>query len=435
MLPQEVIARKRDGGRLDPAEIRFMVEGLTSGAISEGQVAAFAMATFFRGMDTDERVALTLAMRDSGAVLRWGLSGPVVDKHSTGGVGDNVSLVLAPALAACGAYVPMISGRGLGHTGGTLDKLDAIPGYQTQPDEETFRRVVEEVGCAIIGQTADLAPADRRFYAIRDVTGTVESVDLITASILSKKLAAGLDALVLDVKAGSGAFMATLHDARALAEALVEVATGAGCPTRALITDMNEPLASAAGNALEVANAARFLRGDEVDARLYDVTVALGGELLAAAGLAGDAGAGAGRIREAFASGAAAERFDRMVAALGGPRGFLDGFEAHLRVAPEVAEVSAGAAGFVAGIDTRGLGLAVVEIGGGRRRASDPIDHSVGLELLLGLGASVEPDTPLARIHAADAAGLEAAAARVRAAYRIAEKPGPGTPLVLGRIA
>ncbi len=359
----------------------------------------------------------------------------MVDKHSTGGVGDNVSLVLAPALAACGAYVPMISGRGLGHTGGTLDKFDAIPGYATQPDADTFRRVVREVGCAIIGQTADIAPADRRFYAIRDVTGTVESIDLITASILSKKLAAGLDALILDVKMGSGAFMAALHDARALAEALVEVATGAGCRTRALITDMHEPLASAAGNALEVANAARFLRGDAIDGRLFDVTVALGGELLAAASLAPDPAAGAERIREAFASGAAAERFDRMVAALGGPAGFLDDFETHLTIAPEIAEVTAGAEGFVAAIDTRALGLAVVEIGGGRRRASDAIDHAVGLDQLLGLGASVEPDTPLARIHAADEAGLAAAEARVRAAYRIADAPPAETPLIHGRIA
>ena len=296
--------------------------------------------------------------------------------------------------------------------------------------------MVREVGCAIIGQTADIAPADRRFYAIRDVTGTVESIDLITASILSKKLAAGLDALVLDVKTGSGAFMATLHDARALAEALVEVATGAGCPTRALITDMNEPLASAAGNALEVANAARFLRGDEIDARLYDVTVALGGELLAAAGLAADPGAGARadprRLR--------LRRRGRAVRPHGrrprrARRASSTTSRRHLRVAPEIAEVSADATGFVAAIDTRALGLAVVEIGGGRRRATDPIDHSVGLELLLGLGASVEPDTPLARIHAADAAGLAAAEARIRAAYRIAETPGPEAPLVLGRIA
>ncbi|HRO12113.1 thymidine phosphorylase [Amaricoccus sp.] len=435
MLPQEIIIRKRDGGTLTPAEIRFMVEGLASGAITEGQVAAFAMATFLRGMSTDERVALTLAMRDSGTVLAWDLPGPVVDKHSTGGVGDNVSLVLAPALAACGAFVPMISGRGLGHTGGTLDKFDAIPGYRTQPDADTFRRVVAEVGCAVIGQTADIAPADRRLYAIRDVTGTVESIDLITASILSKKLAAGLDALVLDVKTGSGAFMATPHEARALAEALVEVATGAGCPTRALITDMNEPLASAAGNALEVANAARFLRGDEIDARLYDVAVALGAELLAATGLAPDTASGAQRIRNAFSTGAAAERFDRMVAALGGPADFLADFERHLRVAPTVAEIPANAEGFVAAIDTRALGLAVVEIGGGRRRASDPIDHSVGLELLLPLGASVEPDTPLARIHAADAHGLAAAEARIRQAYRIGPTAPAEAPLILGRIA
>jgi thymidine phosphorylase len=287
-------------------------------------------------------VALTRAMRDSGAVLAWDLPGPVVDKHSTGGVGDNVSLVLAPALAACGAFVPMISGRGLGDTGGTLDKFDAIPGYATRPDAETFARVVGEVGCAIIGQTADIAPADRRFYGIRDVTGTVESIDLITASILSKKLAAGLEFLILDVKTGSGAFMASLEESHALATALVEVANGAGCPTRALITDMHEPLATAAGNALEVANAARFLRGDVIDSRLFDVTVALGAEILDQAGLAPDPAAGAEAMREAFASGRAAERFERMVAALGGPADFLDDFEAHLAGAPEIADVPAG---------------------------------------------------------------------------------------------
>jgi thymidine phosphorylase len=434
MLAQEVIAAKRDGATLSSAQIRFMVEGLTAGSVSEGQVAAFAMAVFFRGMDTAERVALTEAMRDSGDTLAWDLPGPVVDKHSTGGVGDNVSLMLGPALAACGAYVPMISGRGLGHTGGTLDKFDAIPGYATQPDAETFRRVVAEVGCAIIGQTADIAPADRRLYAIRDVTGTVESIDLITASILAKKLAAGLGALVLDVKTGTGAFMARLDDARALAQSLVEVANGAGCPTRALITDMNEPLASAAGNALEMANAVRFLRMEAVDDRLWDVTVALGGELLAQAELATDAEAGAERMREAFHSGAAAERFDRMVAALGGPTGFLDGFEAHLRTTDLVADVTADASGFVTAIDTRALGLAVVELGGGRRHPADVIDHAVGLDQLAGLGMSVEPDTPLARIHAADEAALAAAEARVRAAYAIGDAaPAPG-PLVVERI-
>ena len=435
MLPQEIIVGKRDGGELTGEQIRFMVAGLSDETISEGQVAAFAMAIFFRGMTTAERVALTLAMRDSGRVLDWDLPGPVVDKHSTGGVGDNVSLMLAPALAACGAYVPMISGRGLGHTGGTLDKFDAIPGYATQPDIATFRRVVAEAGCAIIGQTADIAPADRRFYGIRDVTGTVESIDLITASILSKKLAAGLDALVLDVKTGTGAFMARLEDAEALARALVEVAKGAGCPTSALVTDMNEPLASAAGNALEMANAARFLRMETVDARLWDVTVALGGALLVRAGLAANAAAGAEAMGEAFQSGRAAERFGRMVAALGGPADFLENFETHLREAAIVEDVLAGAEGFVTSIDTRALGLAVVELGGGRRRASDRIDHSVGLDQLAGLGLAVEADTPLARIHAADAASLEAARARLLAAYAIGPEAPETGPLIQDRIA
>lgn len=428
MIAKEVITRKRDGETLAPEEIRFLIEGLISGRVTEGQAAAFAMAVCLRGMALSERVALTEAMRDSGTVLRWDLPGPVVDKHSTGGVGDNVSLMLAPALAACGVFVPMIAGRGLGHTGGTLDKLDAIPGYRSQPDSDALRRVVTETGCAIIGQTEDLAPADRQLYAIRDVTGTVESVDLITASILAKKLAAGLDALVLDVKTGSGAFMETLEDARSLADSLVDVANGAGCPTRALITDMNEPLASAAGNALEVANAARFLRGDAVDGRLWDVTVALGGELLALAGAAPDPMLGAEQIATAFASGAAAERFDRMVAALGGPVGFLGAWEQHLDRAPLMAEVTAEEAGFVTTIDTREIGLAVIELGGGRRQPSDRIDYRVGLDALLGLGAAVEEGDALAIIHAADEAGLAAATARVRAAYQIGEsapEPGP----------
>jgi thymidine phosphorylase len=434
MLVQEIIATKRDGGTLEPAQIRFLIEGLTSERVSEGQAAAFAMAVLLRGMELSERVALTEAMRDSGTVLAWDLPGPVVDKHSTGGIGDTVSLMLGPALAACGAFVPMISGRGLGHTGGTLDKFDAIPGYRTQPEAETFRRIVAEVGCAIIGQTPDLAPADRRLYAIRDVTGTVESIDLITASILSKKLAAGLAALILDVKVGSGAFMATLEEARALADALVDVANGAGCATRALITDMNEPLAPAAGNALEVAVAARFLTGEAVDGRLHDVTVALGGELLALAGLADDAGAGAARLAEAFASGAAAERFDRMVAALGGPVGFLGSHERHLARAPVVVDVSAPEAGFVMAIDGRALGYAVIELGGGRRVPSDRINPAVGLDGLLGIGAHVEAGDALARVHAADPAAAEAAAARVRGAYRLgASAPAPG-PLVVERI-
>ena len=434
MLAQEIIGGKRDGKTLSQEEISFFVKGLHDETISEGQVAAFAMAVFFKGMTMEERVALTLAMRDSGSVLKWDLPGPVIDKHSTGGVGDNVSLMLGPALAACGAYVPMISGRGLGHTGGTLDKFDSIPGYRTQPDLAALQRVVKECGCAIIGQTPDIAPADKRFYGIRDVTATVESVDLITASILSKKLAAGLAALVLDVKVGSGAFMASAKDAQALAGSLVFVANGAGCKTSALITDMNEPLASCAGNALEVVNAAKFLRGDEVDTRLWDVTLALGGEALVLAGLATDAGEAAEKLKRALNSGKAAEVFGHMVHGLGGPKDFLERFAEHLTRAPIIEDVHAVTPGFVSKIATRELGFAVVELGGGRRKASDKIDHAVGLDMLAGLGQFVDGHTPLARIHAKDRASFESAKARISGAYSVGDKAVADLPLIKRRI-
>jgi thymidine phosphorylase len=341
--------------------------------------------------------------------------------------------MLAPALAACGVYVPMISGRGLGHTGGTLDKLDSIPGYATQPDNALFRKVVRDVGCAIIGQTADLAPADKRLYAIRDVTATVESLPLITASILSKKLAAGLSALVLDVKTGSGAFMQKMEDSRALAESLVGVANGAGLKTSALITDMNEPLASAAGNAVEVANAVAFLKG-RPGRRLHDVTVALGGEVLALCGVAATDADGRKQIEAAFSSGRAAEIFGRMVAALGGPVDFMEKPEKHLGRAPVVRPVRPGRAGIVTRIDTRAIGIAVVELGGGRMRASDTIDHSVGFTDLAGLGASVGPDAPLAIVHAKDAAATSRAEASLRAAYALGDKAPPAGKLVYQRI-
>ncbi|NNC90322.1 MAG: thymidine phosphorylase, partial [Akkermansiaceae bacterium] len=320
MLPQEIIRRKRDGETLRREEIEFFVAGMTDGRITEGQVAAFAMAVLWRGMDLEERVALTEAMRDSGEVLRWDLGGPVADKHSTGGVGDCVSLVLGPLVAACGVFVPMISGRGLGHTGGTLDKLEAIPGYRTDPEEALFRRVVAEAGVAIIGQTAELAPADRRMYAVRDVTATVESIDLITASILSKKLAAGLECLVMDVKTGNGAFMVELEASRKLAESIVQVANGAGVRTSALVTDMNQPLASSAGNAVEVMECVRLLRGEPGSDRLRAVTLELAAELLDLAGIDNPRP----RLEDALASGAAAERFGRMTAALGGPADFVE---------------------------------------------------------------------------------------------------------------
>jgi thymidine phosphorylase len=437
MLPQETIRAKRDGRALSREEIDEFIAGLTSGAVSEGQVAAFAMAVFFRGMDIDERVHLTRAMMRSGETLDWkplNLPGPIVDKHSTGGVGDNVSLMLAPMLAACGAFVPMISGRGLGHTGGTLDKLDAIPGYVSQPDIARFRKIVAEAGCAIIGQTADLAPADKRLYATRDVTATVESIALITASILSKKLAAGLQHLVMDVKTGSGAFMSTYEGSRELAESIAHVATGAGLPTVALITDMNEPLASAAGNAVEVQNAVDYLTGEKRDARLHEVTVSLGAELMALSRLAPDPAAGRTALERALASGAAAARFERMIFALGGPKDFLRRARALLPAAPVELAAAPERAGYVEAIDTRAVGLAVVELGGGRARATDAIDPAVGLTRLAGLGAKVSAEAPLAIVHARDAASGEAARRRLAAAHRIADAPPPVTPPVLDRI-
>jgi thymidine phosphorylase len=420
LLPQEIIRKKRDGGMLSREEIAFLIGGLGDGSVTEGQVAAFAMAVFFRGMDMEERVALTLAMRDSGDVLDWpDAAGPVLDKHSTGGVGDNVSLMLAPIVAACGGVVPMISGRGLGHTGGTLDKLDSIPGYTSQPDPRLLRRAIREAGCAIIGQTGALAPADGRFYAIRDVTATVESVPLITASILSKKLAAGLQGLVLDVKTGSGAFMAGFEAAKELADSLVAVANRAGLPTTALVTDMNEPLAPAAGNAVEVMNAVAFLAGVERAARLEAVVMALACEMLMLGGIAGTAADAEAKARAALDQGRAAELFQRMVSALGGPADFIDRPAAHLPVAAIVQAVDPAEPGTVSAIDTRALGLAVVALGGGRTRPQDKIDHAVGLTELAGIGEPVGAHRPLCLVHARDKATAAAAAETVRQAYRV----------------
>lgn len=428
LLPQEIIIRKRDGLALATDEIGSFIAGLTDGSVSHAQAAAFAMAIYFRDMSTAERVALTEAMRDSGTVLDWSdLAGPVADKHSTGGVGDNTSLMLAPILAACGVYVPMISGRGLGHTGGTLDKFDAIPGYSTSPDNALFRKVVREAGCAIIGQTADLAPADKVLYAIRDVTGTVESIPLITASILSKKLAAGLGALILDVKTGSGAFMPTLEKSRALAESLVSVANGAGLRTAALITDMNEPLASAAGNALEVRNAVDFLAGRHQDPRLRQVTLDLCAAALQLTGYAGDAAAA---VEAALSSGKATEHFARMVALLGGPTDFVERMDAHLSPAPIVRDILAPAAGTITAIDTRGVGMAVVALGGGRRLPTDSIDFAVGFDQILGLGARTDARTVLCRIHARTEEMAADATQRLLAAYTITDGPAPDHPLI-----
>ncbi len=422
MLPQEIIRQKRDRKKLSSEEIADFVTGVTDGRVTEGQVAAFAMAVFLNGMDREETVALTLAMRDSGDVLDWSDLGPaVVDKHSTGGVGDNISLMLAPAVAACGGFVPMISGRGLGHTGGTLDKFDAVPGYQTQPDNTLFGKVVREVGCAIIGQTGDLAPADKRIYSIRDVTATVECVPLITASILSKKLSAGLKGLVLDVKVGSGAFAPSLDAARELATSLVEVANGAGLKTTALMTDMDHPLATAAGNAVEVANAVDFLTGKDIDRHQWKVTVALGAEMLVSAGLSESLAEGTDRIEQAFQSGKAAETFGKMVAALGGPADFMEKSDRYLEKPPVRRAVyastkqSEACRGHLA-FDTRQVGLTVIELGGGRTRPQDAIDHAVGLINIAR--RDWDGETPICEILARDEASADQAEKRSLGAIR-----------------
>jgi len=432
-LPQEIIRKKRDGGVLSAQEIRFFVSGIPDGGVTEGQIAAFAMAVYFNGMNMDERVAFTLAMRDSGQVMEWGslnLPGPVVDKHSTGGVGDVVSLMLGPMIAACGGFVPMISGRGLGHTGGTLDKFDSIPGYCTTPDPELFRAVVKDVGVAIIGQTAQLAPADKRCYAIRDTTATVESVAMITGSILAKKLAAGLDALVMDVKVGSGAFMPSYEKSVELAESIVSVGNGAGTRTSALLTGMDEPLCPAAGNALEVRLAMDYLTGRARPARLHEVTMALCAEMLAISGLARTDGQARAMLQAALDSGAAAERFARMVKALGGPADLMERPDAYLEQAPVVAPAPALESGYVAATDCRRLGLAVVSLGGGRIRPQDQIDFAVGFTGLAELGGKVEAGEPLAMVHARTEQAARQAVREVQAAYRIGAVKPAAAPMI-----
>jgi thymidine phosphorylase len=437
-LPQETLRRKRDGKRLTQEELSAVAVGLADGSLDDAQAAAFAMAVFFRGMQAEECAQFTWAMRDSGDVFDWtaeGLPGPVLDKHSTGGVGDLVSLPLGPMLAACGAFVPMISGRGLGHTGGTLDKLDAIPGYQVRQGAHRLKAVLREAGVFIVGAGDRLAPADRRLYAIRDVTATVDCVPLITASILSKKLAAGLQALVLDVKTGNGAVMPALARSRELAHSLVHVAAQAGLPTVALLTDMSQPLARSAGNALELRETLGILRGEPANPRLLEVTLALGAALLCRGGLDPDEATARRRLQESLASGGAAERFARMVAALGGPADFLERPDAYLTPAPVVHDVPAPRAGWIAGIDTRALGLAVVALGGGRTHPDQHVDPRVGLDRIRRVGEAVAEGEPLVRVHAADAESAAQVAASIQEAVSIAQAPPPAAPgPVIGRM-
>ena len=401
MLPQEIIRKKRNRQALTAAEIAFFIRGVTDGTIVDAQTAALTMAVFLNGMNVKETTALTLNMRDSGDVLKWKeLNGPVVDKHSSGGVGDKVGLMLAPMIAACGGFVPMISGRGLGHTGGTLDKFDSIPGYQTMPDNDLFRKTVKEVGCAIIGQTGNLAPADKKIYAIRDVCGTVESVELITASILSKKLAAGLDCLVMDLKCGNGAFMDNIEDARRLAHSIVSVANEAGTQTSAILTDMNQVLGRNVGNALEVIEAVEYLKGEKVDARLHQITLELCAELLVNAQLSKDLVSAKKQLQKVLDSGKALEIFAKMVAALGGPTDFCERPLHYLPRAAIVRPVYPENPGYVTAMNTRDIGLSIIELKGGRVRPDQKLDYATGYSRFCQIGDLVDDSTPLAVVHA-----------------------------------
>ena len=403
MLPQEIIRRKRNHKYLTDEEIKFFINGVTNETISEGQIAALTMAIFLNGLNNRETTTLTRAMRDSGDVLNWAeLEGPVVDKHSTGGVGDKVSLMLAPLLACCGAYVPMISGRGLGHTGGTLDKFDSIQGYNTSPSNEVFKKTVREVGCAIIGQTGNLAPADKKIYAIRDVCGTVESVDLITASILSKKLAAGLDCLVMDLKCGNGAFMDNMEDARALAHSIVDVANGAGTKTKAVLTDMNQVLGRNVGNALEVKEAVEYLKGKNIDSRLHKITLELCAELLVISKLATDLEEAKQKLEKALTSGKALEIFARMVAKLGGPKDFTENPDKYLPQAKIVKPLFSAKSGYVSAMQTRNIGLSIIGLKGGRIRTDQKLDYATGYSEFCQIGDWVDEKTPICFIHAQD---------------------------------
>ena len=435
LIPQEIIRKKRDGLELSAMEIRGFVGEITSGSVTDEQIAALAMAVWFNGMSTVEQSWLTLAIRDSGHTLAWhDLNGPVLDKHSTGGVGDMVSFAVAPIVAACGGFVPMISGRALGHSGGTLDKLESFPGIDVQPEIATLQRWVRERGLAIVGQTAELAPADRRIYAVRDATSTVESVPLIISSILGKKLCEGLDALVMDVKVGNGAFMRNAELGLTLAEEICEVAESAGLPCTALLTDMNQPLSRSAGNALEMREVIDYLAGTYRHPRFHEVVLAVASDMLVLGGLEADAKKAESRVGQALDSGAAAEKFEAMVAGQGGPR---DSLENLARLLPDAAisrAISPAEGGFVHGIDTRALGLAVVVLGGGRQHSADSIDHSVGLSDLAAVGEEVGPDRPVAVIHARSEAEFDEACERVRNAYLIGENSlATEHPVVLGR--
>ena len=431
LLPQEIIRLKRDGKSLTASQIQQFVNGLVDNGFNDAQAGAMAMAIFQQGMDTNEITDLTLAMMRSGEVLNWSnIDGPIVDKHSTGGVGDKVSFMLAAIVAACGAYVPMISGRGLGHTGGTADKLESIAGFNVAPSIEQFKSIVKRDRLAIISQTSDLAPADKRLYGIRDVTACVESIPLITASILSKKLAAGLDGLVMDVKVGNGAMMNKLNDAIALAKSINRVSNQAGVVTQTVITDMNQVLGRSAGNAIEMYETVQYLTGEYRDPRLHEVVVKLAELMLINAKIASDGIDANQRIEEALASGKAAEQFNRMIAALNGPADYIDKPWAYMPKAKVVKDVVAAKSGVINAMQTRDIGLSVVELGGGRLSNTDNVDHSVGFDHILPIGAKVNVGDVVAQVHAKDETSAEKASQQYLSALELTEGAGQVNPVI-----
>tara|TARA_B100001123_G_C15213733_1_gene988351 strand:- start:69 stop:1382 length:1314 start_codon:yes stop_codon:yes gene_type:complete len=426
MIPQEIIRKKRDNKSLTLKEIQLFVSGLTDNSFSDQQIASMSMAIFLNGMSKKETVALTNAMTNSGDVLKWQDivdSDLVCDKHSTGGVGDKVSLILAPILAACDVYVPMISGRGLGHTGGTLDKFDSIPGYNTQPDIKKFSKVVKEVGCAIIGQTSNLAPADKKLYSIRDIVGTIESIPLITSSILSKKIAAGLKSLIIDVKVGNGSFNTTETIAEELAISLVDVAKGAGLQCSAILTDMNQILGRNAGHSLEIVESINYLTNKRKNIRLEQITNELISTLLSMVKKISKEDANK-QIQKVINNGKAAEKFEHMVAELGGPKNILKSFKDHLPKAPSKEALFPVYNGIIDYVETRKLGLLLIELGGGRKQINDKIDFSVGFENVIEIGAKVDRSTPLLTVHSKSKDSFDGLKKQIQNCFHITNNVG-----------
>ena len=431
---QAILAKVRNKSPLSREEMVWFAKGLSNGKVTDAQAGAFSMAVALNGLGSQQaRTDWTLAMRDSGKILSWEVGSPVLDKHSTGGIGDCVSLILAPLLASIGVCVPMISGRGLGHTGGTLDKLESIPGVKVMHSEERLVEIIESCGCIIAGANENIAPADRRLYAVRDITSTVDSLDLITASILSKKLASGLDGLVLDIKCGSGAFMADLNQATELAKALVKTANEAGCATTALITDMNQPLAPAMGNALEIVEAMRVLSGETVG-RLRSITVSLGAEILKAQKIYNNISQATNELERNLNSGAALQKFSEMISLMGGPINFGQDFNRYLPEATAVIEVFAPEAGYLAQWDGQSLGNIVVKLGGGRLVETDQVDHAVGFSEIASIGTKLSKGSPILKIHAARIDHAEEAKRQVLEAFKLSDSAPKEPELVLKRI-